>query len=286
MKTENNLLIEINPARVVKYNMTMARVNLIKEHASWLSVDGVKDHKGLRKVVKTRKFIKSIRRTVEVRRKDLNADMLREMRENNFAARFIINELKPTEKFLNNIEKEIANEKTAIKLEKQRIALERLQKRIDALAGFDIAVDIASIKDLSDEQFAVLLTKTQIEYHERKVQKEIEAKKLSDDIQRLKDENALLKQAVPAPDLPVQAEVPAAHSNASHEAVAPANEQIKEVAPSPEEMQTIKKLVKEYALALKAVPVPVITNDQARIILINAQVHINNGINMLLKAVE
>lgn len=289
MKTQNNTaVVEISQQRVSKHNLTLSRINIIKEHSSTLTVNGVKDHAGLKKVVRTRKFIKRLRINVEVKRRELNADMLREIRENNFAARFIVNELKPSEKNLGNIEKEIANEKLAIKLEKKRQKLERLQKRIDALAGFAVAVDIASIEDLSEEEFNALLVKTQFDYEVRKKQKEFETKQLADENKRLLEENIQLKQSVAASDPAPDVALVIQDQNTANPAPADNTQVAAEVkaAPSPEDIIDTKLLIKNYAVALKAVPVPDIKNEQARLILLSAQSHINTGINMLLKAVE
>lgn len=289
MKNKNNTaVIEISQQRVSKHNLTLSRINIIKEHSSTLTVNGVKDHAGLKKVVKTRRFIKRLRINVEVKRRELNADMLREIRENNFAARFIVNELKPSERHLGTIEKEIANEKLAIKLEKKRLKLERLQKRIDALAGFDVAVDIASIEDLTDEQFAILLDKVKFDHAAAKAKKEMEAQLLADENRRLLEENIQLKQSVAASDAAPDASLviqdqPSTNHSADSIPQAAAEEK---PAPSPEDIIDTKLMIKNYAIALKAVPVPDIKNEQAKLILLSAQAHINTGINMLLKAVE
>lgn len=276
--------IQINPQRVSRHNLTLSRINVIKDHSSTLTVNGVKDHAGLRKVVKTRKFIKRIRLNVEARRREINADMLREIRENNFAARFIINELKPSEKYLNNIEKEIANEKEAIKLEKKRLELERLQKRIDALAGFDVAVNIADIKDISDQEFSILLEKSKIDYLERQAQKEADAKRLAEENNRLKEENKKLKESVE------QSAANTVDVASSFNEVIPEPTTSITDTPQPqiydEDLAEIKLLVKNYASALQAVPVPYFKNEQARSVMLNAQTHINTGIKMLLNAVD
>lgn len=291
MTTANNLSIEIPETRIVKHGLTLSRINIIKEHSSKLSVAGVKDHEGLKKVTKTRKFIKKLRLGVEIKRKHLNADMLREMRENNFAARFIINELKPSEKYLGNIEKQIANEKEAIRLEKKRIALEKLQKRIDALAPYNVAVDIASIKDLTDEQFTNLLDKVKFDHAAEESRKQMQANLLADQNKALLEENIKLKNTVAAIANVPEAELIIENPLPNREPfpvsqVGSATSTETKTDPSSEDTSEIKLAVKNYALALQAVPLPSIKNEQARAVFLSAHAHIQMGINMLLKAVE
>jgi hypothetical protein len=200
--------IEISQNKLAKQNLTLSRINTIKEAASHLNVTGIKDHEGLKKVTKARKFIKRIRIEVNERRRDLNADHLREIRENNYAARFITKELEPSEKRLRNIERDIDNEKKRIKLEKQRLLLEKIQTRLAELLKYEVVSSVAEIEKLSDKKFSALLDKTKFDFTAKKAKEEAEAKRIQDENELLKKENEELKKSLPVPTDPSNTNVP------------------------------------------------------------------------------
>lgn len=271
---------EILPARLSAHQLSFGKLQAIRNHANTLSVDGVKDHAGLRKVVKARKFVKKIRLAVMDRRKELNANMLREMRENNFAARYIINELLPVETYCKNIEKEIKNEKEAIKLEKKRLELERLQKRIDALAPYSVVPEVEELTKMTDQEFESFIEKVKKDHEEKQSAQKLQAKLLYEANEKLEQENERLKGELGisysmdlVPNLPIPEPQPAIETPELSNPI--------ETTPD-----NSKELLKAYYNGVKAVEVPVLSNEQANFIMLNAQVHIKKGLTLIYNAIK
>ncbi len=188
-----NKIIPTDTNQITAYNFTKARIEIIKHFAAGLSVTGVKDHKGLQKVVSTRKRVKKIRLEVGKRRVDLNAELLQKMRKNNAEAKFITTELLPVEKALHLMEKDIANQKQELKLEKQRLALARIQGMIDRLAPFNVVPELEVLQKMTDGQFETYLSKVQFDFEAEKQRKATEAASLTRQNELLAEENAKLK---------------------------------------------------------------------------------------------
>lgn len=273
-----------------KLNVTLTSVQRIKHIASQLTVNGVKDYKGLRTVTKARKTLKDYRLAINDKRKELNADILKQMRDTNYVAKLLINELKPEEVRLRNIEKEIANEKLRIKLEKKRQELERLQSRINQLTAYECAYDIDEVQKATDEQFSLMLDKAKFNYEAAQQLKRDQAKRLAEENEKLKQENEQLKQSVAANVVSQPMQVIEIHPPENfvepHIVETTNHVDVPEQGLSEQEKEEIKMLVKNYALAVQAVPVPDIKDTQALLVFNNAYNQISAGVNMLLRAVE
>ena len=283
-ESQNGLAIEKVTDHVQKFNLTVSRIEAINRYAGMLKVTGINDHSGLKKVVKFRRAIKDARLKTDNKRKELNADPLKLIRDNNYVAKAIITALKAPETHLRLIEKDIEQKKTARKLEKKKKALERLQQRITQLNAYEVAYEIEDVEKATDAQFSTMLDKAKYTYETAQALKQQQAKQQAVEIEKLRLENEKLKASIPPPVTetvyePVNDAPPIDDTTSSEPVTSNAAELCEK------DKQADIKAVKEYALALQAVVLPKIKIHEAKVFFLNAHSKINEGINMLLKAV-
>lgn len=209
-KTDNTETIEaelpVPIAKIKEFQVDLVHIRKIVGEYSLLTVDGVKDHAGLKKLTSARQELKAIRIKVDKRRMELNSGLLNKMRSNNKAGKYIIGEFLPTELILRGREREIKNQKEEIRLEKKRAKMEKLQVRINALNKFEMPFELNAIEFLTDRQFAKLLAQAEIIFNERKVAKEQNAKKMAEETLKVINENIELKEKIKNTDLDLLSE--------------------------------------------------------------------------------
>lgn len=151
---------------------------LVKEGRS-LEVTDVNDDEGMKKAREIRRKLQDIRtKGVEVTRKELKEQSLRESRAIDGMANVIKAIIVPVEKHL--MEQEKYKE-----LQEEKLLLERYQKRIDLLSQYVDDVTLYKIKEMSDEAFEKLLGDAKLA-HEAKVEAERKAEE-----ERLEQERKL-----------------------------------------------------------------------------------------------
>lgn len=133
-----------------------------------LEVTDVNDDEGMKKAREIRRKLQDIRtKGVEVTRKELKEQSLRESRAIDGMANVIKAIIVPVEKHL------MAQEKFK-ELQEEKILLERYQKRIDLLGKYVDDVTLYKIKEMSDEAFEKLLGDAKLA-HEAKLEAERKA---------------------------------------------------------------------------------------------------------------
>lgn len=265
------ITIEIKPENISPFNFTKNRLQFINEAVKKMKVEGVKDHKGLKAVTKHRKNIKQMRIAVGKRRIDLNKDLLYQMRQNNCAAKFIITELLPAEIYLKSIEKDIAEAKAKIREEKEAALMERLQSRVDQLVPFNIVPELLLLKKMSDKEFETFLKGVISAHNEAEKERLKNVQSLASQNQALAEENAHLKQQLPAA-APLEQSSPVNIStdfNTVH-------------------IGTVKDIVNAYCENIKAIQLPVIPEEipELRTAFNNGHAMILKGINLILAATK
>lgn len=293
-KNETEVLTDDLPvpvAKIKEFHVELAHIRKIVSEYALITVDGVKDHAGFKKLSGARKELKTMRVKVDARRKELNAGFLEKIRSNNKAGKFIIGELFPTELLLRTREKEILNQKEAIRLEKKRIKMERLQKRVEQLNAFEVAFVMAEVEEMTDQEFTEFLSRSEISFKERAIAKEQNAKKMAEEQAKLLQENAILRDKLSGIAMN---EGPGAEGDIK---IVILPEELKEETigasfphPTSELSEDAKKKIyhdiQVYIDGLKSVPIPRIDHMPSKIIFLNAHSKIMEGIAILQDAIK
>lgn len=164
----------MNAEKAVKqFNITDAAIEKMKKEYLSLSIDGLDDKDGYKKVHEARMDVKSKRVEVDKMRKDLNSDALAYQRAVNGEAKRITELLEPIEAHLTAEEKKIDDEKERLKAEAERKEQEKLQGRVAKLVSLGCVFDgekyqlgdnkatVTQIKQASDETFSNFLNAVQ-----------------------------------------------------------------------------------------------------------------------------
>jgi septal ring factor EnvC (AmiA/AmiB activator) len=161
--------------RMVKFNVTNAEIERLKAEYLPLTINGLEDKEGLKRVYEARQEVKRTRVAL--------TKYAKEMREDAQAwAKKVISEEKRVVGELETIEAHLQAEEDKIEAEKDRIRKEaedrenaRMQERLDALAQFGFAADYAQLKALDDDSFKKLLVQAEAQWQqeqERKAEEE------------------------------------------------------------------------------------------------------------------
>lgn len=164
MSETNNTALVISPEvqkKITKYSYTLAKINTLKEECLKINIKDLDDKVTIALTTSTRKVIKGKRGEIEVRRKELNKNLLVEMRENNIAAKTIREALLEGELHLRKQEQRVKDWKDE-KLEK------RLQERIDLLHPFGVKIFAELIKKMPVNKFKVYLSEAKEAFEKKK----------------------------------------------------------------------------------------------------------------------
>jgi hypothetical protein len=164
---------------------------LAKDYAD-LTINGVSDKEGYKKVHDARIILKNTRIQIKKVAEDLREDA------KNFQKKVIAKEneliglISPTEEALEAEEKRIDSEKEAIKKEEERKKAEKIQNRINSLAKFNYAADFSEVGTMSNEHFDSLLSHANKEF--QKEQERIAEEKAEEERKKAEQEELLAKQ--------------------------------------------------------------------------------------------
>lgn len=146
-----------------------------------IKVTSITDFETMQTAREKRLLLKKARTTVENKRKELKADIVKQGKAIDSVARFVKEEIEPAEAYLELQEKFAENERA-------RIALELKTKRIEQLSVYASDLSLYNLDNMTDEQFNSLLATL-------KAQAEAEAKRLADEeTARIKAEKAEAKR--------------------------------------------------------------------------------------------
>jgi hypothetical protein len=161
-----------------------------------LTIAGLDDRKGYDAVHEARMKVKSLRVSIEKRRKELKEESLRVGRLIDSTAKELAELIEPVESHLMSQEKAIDDEKERINREEhERIERERqakLQTRIDALDSLQWPFNPLQVQTMTDEQFQEYFENCQQQHAEKvereKAEAEARAKREAEEAERLRVE--------------------------------------------------------------------------------------------------
>lgn len=169
-----------------KFEFTEEGLIKLVDEVKELKVTGIEDKEGLKKVHEGRMRLARARTGITKGGKALrefsntyNKAVLE--RESTLVA--IVS---PTEEALKKQEDEIEYQKQEKKAQEQREEDAKIQTRIDALAKFDFAVDITTLKAWSEDQFNETLVDAEKEFNEKERKRQEEEQKKAEEREQLK----------------------------------------------------------------------------------------------------
>jgi len=158
-------------SQLVKFSESAAAVAAMKEKCKGLTVDGVKDHKGLAKVRESRLEVKRTRVDLEKYADSIKAPALKFLRTVNEQLNPLVYEMEQIEKPLYQIEKDIEKEK-------KRLEEERIQKRVDQLGQYAAPFDFSIVKKMSEKDFKKFLAEAKSTFEREQYEKQVAEQKL------------------------------------------------------------------------------------------------------------
>ena len=158
---------DVISTEIKKFNLADAKIAELKEQFKDLEISGVEDKNGYKAVSEAIKIVRTYRTGVEKIRKQIKEDYLKTGRAIDEEAKRLTASLEEIENPLKDKKQEIDDEIQAEKDRKEAEAQAKTDKRVEELEavgikfdgrfysiGEDISVDIVTIKDFTDEQFA------------------------------------------------------------------------------------------------------------------------------------
>lgn len=200
MPTDTIEAPSINGLGVVKFNITDSEIAKMKEEYLALTVNGLEDKTGLKRVYDARQIVKKTRVGIVKYANELKESALAWQRKVNSEKDRVVGELEAIEEHLQAEEDKIQAEKDHIAAEKEKQEQARLQERIDKLAKYGYGVDLILLKAATDAQFEATLENARIEFEKAEAIKIEEArlKKLEEEkliAERKELEQLRVKQA-------------------------------------------------------------------------------------------
>lgn len=158
---------DVISTEIKKFNLADAKIAELKEQFKDLKISGVEDKDGYKAVSEAIKIVRTYRTGVEKIRKQIKEDYLKTGRAIDEEAKRLTALLEEIENPLKDKKQEIDDEIQAEKDRQEAEAQAKTDKRVEELEavgikfdgrfysiGEDISVDIVTIKDFTDEQFA------------------------------------------------------------------------------------------------------------------------------------
>ena len=158
---------DVISTEIKKFNLADAKIAELKEQFKDLEISGVEDKNGYKAVSEAIKIVRTYRTGVEKVRKQIKEDYLKTGRAIDEEAKRLTASLEEIENPLKDKKQEIDDEIQAEKDRQEAEAQAKTDKRVEELEavgikfdgrfysiGEDVSVDIITIKDFTDEQFA------------------------------------------------------------------------------------------------------------------------------------
>ncbi len=165
---EKDITVEdVISTEIKKFNLADAKIAELKEQFKDLEISGVEDKDGYKAVSEAIKIVRTYRTGVEKVRKQIKEGYLKTGRAIDEEAKRLTALLEEIENLLKDKKQEIDDEIQAEKDRQEAEAQAKTDKRVEELEavgikfdgrfysiGEDVSVDIVTIKDFTDEQFA------------------------------------------------------------------------------------------------------------------------------------
>lgn len=191
---------------IVKLNVTDAQIAQFKKDFLGLTINGIEDKAGLKKVYESRQVVKKTRTSLVKYAGELKEKALAWQRKVNAEKDRVVSELESIECYLQDQEDKIEAEKERIRQEAEKKEQERIQGRINRLAEFGFAIDLVFLQGLTDEDFEKVAANAKAE-HEKELAAKAEAERLAkeeaermrlerEELERLRKEQELREAAI------------------------------------------------------------------------------------------
>jgi chemotaxis protein histidine kinase CheA len=160
---------------IVKLSVTDQEVAKLKEDYLGLTINGIEDKAGFKKVYEARQEVKRTRVALQKHAKGLREKAVEWQKKVLKEENRVVSELEAIEAHLQAEEDKIEAEKERIRQEKIEAENKMLQERIDALAAYGFAVDVNLLRSIDDESFQSVLANAKSEYDKEQIRKAEEA---------------------------------------------------------------------------------------------------------------
>lgn len=147
------------PAVPAAFDVNRDNIELAAATYLPLTIKGVRDKAGLRKVQQGRELIQTLQRRVERARKSENADAYERIDKVNAYARELRESLEPIAAHLADQEQSIARQRTQLERDAAGRRVAMIKERLALLAEVGHVLTPADVGPLSDDDFEVMLAK-------------------------------------------------------------------------------------------------------------------------------
>lgn len=152
-----------------------AELTQLSQQFIGLTINGLEDRAGFKVVREGRITMKNARVGVEKAGKALRENAVKFSKRVIEREKQLIAIISPTELFLQQQEENYLALLEEARVKKDREENERIQKRVDALAKFDYAIDLYELKIMEEENFQVILGHAEAEFQKEQLRKAEEA---------------------------------------------------------------------------------------------------------------
>jgi len=186
---------------LIKYSINEAEIAKMSDIYMGLTVKSLDDEEGLAAVHSARMVMVKHRVGIDKLRKSSNEDAQVFIKNNNNNAKKLLSLIEPIETHLKSEEGKIEAEKARIKEEADRIAKEKIQKRVDTLFALNVIMPFSDVATMPDNEYSALLDKSQANFEDEqrriaveKAEKEAEAKRIEQIAREQATESARLSK--------------------------------------------------------------------------------------------
>lgn len=162
---------------IVKLNVTDIEIARLKAEYGSLTINGIEDKAGLKKVYESRQIVKKTRTGLVKYADDLKEKAAVWVKKVNAEKNRCVAELEAIEEHLQGQEDIIEAEKERLRQEAINAENERVQKRIDSPSEYGYGIDYAIVKSIDDPTFEKVLANAKVE-HEKWLQAKAELARL------------------------------------------------------------------------------------------------------------
>lgn len=173
-------LLEMPTMEIVKLNVTESEIARMEEEYAGLTVDGIEDKAGLKRVYESRQIVKKTRTSLVKYANELKEKALAWQRKVNTEKDRVVTRLEAIEAHLQSEEDRIEAEKRRIEQEAKDREAARIQARIDKLGAYGFQIEYAMITSINEATFERVLDNARVEF-EKDQAREAEEKRLADE---------------------------------------------------------------------------------------------------------
>lgn len=177
-----------------KFGINNETLTALADSYRCLTINGIDDREGFKKVVEARKVLKNKRVEIKHNGKTLRESALKFQRAVIARENELVAIIEPVEDELQAEEDRILAEKEIIRQEKEQKEAARVQSRINALAKFNYVIDFYDAKIMPDDKFNELLIHAE-EEHKKELERQAEQERLRiEEEQRMRQEREELER--------------------------------------------------------------------------------------------